>query len=116
MKDVLGLKPPCPGHDSFTGLALTHFLSDAVQLCHDAGSGGAVNCAIHSGSAREPRISCVDDCVGFDEGDVALFKSNLFAGNQFRMAHTEFYRFAGRGSCGTMKNRSKWRSTGSLFG
>ena len=81
MKDVLGLQPACLGHDRFTGLAFPHLPADTVEFSHDAGSGGAVNRPIHSGSAREPRISCVDDGVGFDEGDVALFKSNRFAGD-----------------------------------
>jgi hypothetical protein len=81
MKDVPGFQPACLGHDSLTRFALPHFFADTIQLRHDAGSGGAVDSAIHSGSAREPRISGVYDCVGFDQGDVTLFEPDHFAGD-----------------------------------
>jgi molybdate transport system permease protein len=89
MEDVLGLQPARFGHDSLAGRAFSHFCADTIEFRHDTGSGGPMDSAVHSGSAREARIGSVYDGVGFDQGDVALFELYRFAGDRFRLAHTE---------------------------
>jgi hypothetical protein len=74
MEDVFGLKASRLRNDSFTWFALPHFFPDAVEFRHNAGSGGAMNGAIHSGPARKPRISRIYDSVGLHEGNIALFE------------------------------------------
>ena len=46
-------------------------VADFIQLAHDAGAAGAMDCAIHATAAAQAGIRGVDDGVHADLGDVA---------------------------------------------
>jgi hypothetical protein len=111
MENVLSFQPSGFGDNRFAGLALAHPGPNAIQLSHDAGTSGTMNGAIHPGSAREPRIGRIYDCVGLNERDIALFEHYHFTDIRFPKAHAKFYRFGGDGLWHNEKPLA-WQSIG----
>lgn len=90
MKNKLRRKPACTRRDGASGRTSAVSGANCIQFAHDVRAPGPVDCTVHSASAAQARIGCVDDYVCRDLSNVANAKANYSAvWEVFLLSHRE---------------------------